>query len=184
MNNYNLLDLFCQETETQVSILKESLTALKTQPSSLTDLERATQAVHSLWVSAENLNRIMGLAGECLIEANWLQPHADSMMSLKWRLVELSRTLEKLQDTLDRGNYEQDGKQYLEEARHKEQQCQNQLSDRLNELELYAQRTANLSNRLYREVITSNMRPFADGIQGFPRMIRDLYQFCMKMRQN
>ncbi|MEH2382880.1 MAG: hybrid sensor histidine kinase/response regulator [Nostoc sp.] len=125
-------------------------------------------------VSAENLNRIMGLAGESLIEANWLQPHADSMMSLKWRLVELSRTLEKLQDTLDQGNYEQDGKQYLEEARHKEQECVNLLSDRLNELELYAQRTANLSDRLYREVITSNMRPFADGIQGFPRMIRDL----------
>jgi two-component system sensor histidine kinase and response regulator WspE len=125
-------------------------------------------------VNAENLNRIMGLAGESLIEANWLQPHADSMMSLKWRLVELSRTLEKLQDTLDQGNYEQDGKQYLEEARHKEQECVNLLSDRLNELELYAQRTANLSDRLYREVITSNMRPFADGIQGFPRMIRDL----------
>ncbi|MCW5317205.1 response regulator [Nostoc sp. KVJ3] len=125
-------------------------------------------------VNAENLNRIMGLAGESLIEANWLQPHADSMMSLKWRLVELSRTLERLQDTLDQGNYEQDGKQYLEEARHKEQECVNLLSDRLNELELYAQRTANLSDRLYREVITSNMRPFADGIQGFPRMIRDL----------
>lgn len=125
-------------------------------------------------VNADNLNRIMGLAGESLIEANWLQPHADSMMSLKWRLVELSRTLEKLQDTLDQGNYEQDGKQYLEEARHKEQECVNLLSDRLNELELYAQRTANLSDRLYREVITSNMRPFTDGIQGFPRMIRDL----------
>lgn len=125
-------------------------------------------------VSAENLNRIMGLAGESLIEANWLQPHADSMMSLKWRLVELSRTLEKLQDTLDRSNYEQERRQYLEEARHKEQECLTLLSDRLTELELYAQRTANLSDRLYREVITSNMRPFADGIQGFPRMIRDL----------
>ncbi|MUG96689.1 response regulator, partial [Scytonema sp. UIC 10036] len=125
-------------------------------------------------VSAENLNRIMGLAGESLIEANWLQPHADSMMSLKWRLVELSRTLEHLQDALDRGAYQQDGKEYLEEARHREQECLDFLSDRLNELELYAQRTANLSDRLYREVITSHMRPFADGVQSFPRMIRDL----------
>lgn len=48
------------------------------------------------------------------------------------------------------------------------------MSDRLNELELYAQRTANLSDRLYREVITSHTRPFADGVQSFPRMIRDL----------
>ena len=125
-------------------------------------------------VSAENLNRIMGLAGESLIEANWLQPHADSMMSLKWRLVELSRTLEQLQDTLDRGAYQQEGKEHLAQARNQEQECLDFLSDRLGELELYAQRTANLSDRLYREVITSHMRPFADGVQGFPRMIRDL----------
>lgn len=145
------------------------------QPSSTSSASEQTPTQDRVVrVSAENLNRIMGLAGESLIEANWLQPHADSMMSLKWRLVELSRTLEKLQDTLDRSNYEQERKQYLEEARHKEQECLNLLSDRLNELELYAQRTANLSDRLYREVITSNMRPFADGIQGFPRMIRDL----------
>ncbi|MFN6486723.1 MULTISPECIES: hybrid sensor histidine kinase/response regulator [unclassified Nostoc] len=147
----------------------------KNLPSSATSASEQTPAQDRVVrVSAENLNRIMGLAGESLIEANWLQPHADSMMSLKWRLVELSRTLERLQNTLDQGNYEQDGKQYLEEARHKEEECVNLLSDRLNELELYAQRTANLSDRLYREVITSNMRPFADGIQGFPRMIRDL----------
>ncbi|MBW4470326.1 MAG: response regulator [Stenomitos rutilans HA7619-LM2] len=125
-------------------------------------------------VSAENLNRIMGLAGESLIEANWLQPHADSMMSLKWRLVNLSRTLEQLQDTLDRETFSQDSRDFLDQARQKEQECLGFLSDRLNELELYAQRTANLSDRLYREVITSHMRPFADGVQGFPRMIRDL----------
>lgn len=125
-------------------------------------------------VSAENLNRIMGLAGESLIEANWLQPYADSMMSLKRRLVELSRTLEHLQETLDRDAYQQEGKDCLEEARNQEQECLELLGDRLGELELYAQRTANLSDRLYREVITSHMRPFADGVQGFPRMIRDL----------
>ena len=125
-------------------------------------------------VSAENLNRIMSLAGESLIEANWLQPYADSMMSLKWQLVELSRTLEKLEDTLDRDVYHQEGKEYLEEVRNREHECMDFLSERLSELELYAQRTANLSDRLYREVITSNMRPFADGVQGFPRMVRDL----------
>jgi len=125
-------------------------------------------------VSAENLNRIMGLAGESLIEANWLQPYADSMMSLKRRMVEISRTLEQLQDSLERGVYQPEGKEYLEAARNQEQECLDFLGERLGELELYAQRTANLSDRLYREVITSHMRPFVDGVQGFPRMIRDL----------
>ncbi|MEP0857570.1 hybrid sensor histidine kinase/response regulator [Trichocoleus sp. DQ-U1] len=144
-------------------------------PSSSSASEQATTQDRVVRVSAENLNRIMGLAGESLIEANWLQPYADSMMSLKRRMVELSRTLEQLQDSLERGVvYQQEGKEYLEEARNQEQECLDFLGDRLGELELYAQRTANLSDRLYREVITSHMRPFADGVQGFPRMIRDL----------
>lgn len=159
-----------------VSLSQNEITAVECLPS-----ERSEAGAESIpaqdrvvRVSAENLNRIMGLAGESLIEANWLQPHADSMMSLKWRLVDLSRTLEQLQDTLDRGAPSQDSRDVLDQARQKEQECLGFLSDRLNELELYAQRTANLSDRLYREVITSHMRPFADGVQGFPRMIRDL----------
>lgn len=34
-------------------------------------------------VSAENLNRLMGLAGESLLESNWLQPFAFSLLKLK-----------------------------------------------------------------------------------------------------
>ncbi len=125
-------------------------------------------------VSADNLNRIMGLAGESLIEANWLQPFADSMMSLKSRMLEISRSLEQLQESLDQNLYEQEGKEYLVQARQQKQECIDYIGDQLGELELYVRRTASLSDRLYREVINSHMRPFEDGLQSFPRMIRDL----------
>jgi two-component system sensor histidine kinase and response regulator WspE len=125
-------------------------------------------------VSADNLNRIMGLAGESLIEANWLQPFADSMISLKSRMLDISRRLEQLQESLDQNLYEQEGKEYLVQARQQKQECIDYITDHLNELELYVRRTASLSDRLYREVINSHMRPFEDGLQSFPRMIRDL----------
>jgi two-component system, chemotaxis family, sensor histidine kinase and response regulator WspE len=150
------------------NISVSTLDASKTDPAQIPTQDRVVR------VNADNLNRIMGLAGESLIEANWLQPYADSMTSLKRRLVELSRMLEQLQVGLDRENSSRDTKQLLEDARHEEEECLNLLSERVNELEVYAQKNANLSDRLYREVITSNMRPFADGVQGFPRMIRDL----------
>ena len=35
-------------------------------------------------------------------------------------------------------------------------------------------RSTNLSDRLYREVVASRMRPFGDGLDGFPRLVRDL----------
>jgi len=125
-------------------------------------------------VSAENLNSLMGLAGESLVEANWLQPFADSLMTLKKHQMELSKILEKLQDSLGISQVNQVGDEYLKVARQKEQECREILGDRMSELELYARRTANLSDRLYREVIASHMRPFADGVQSFPRMIRDI----------
>jgi two-component system sensor histidine kinase and response regulator WspE len=40
--------------------------------------------------------------------------------------------------------------------------------------ESFARRNEDLSNRLHQEVIISRMRPLADGIRGFPRLVRDL----------
>ena len=125
-------------------------------------------------VTAENLNRIMGLAGESLVEANWLQPFADSFTALKSRQLELARLLETVHTTLANTLINSESQQVLDTARRKAQECREMLTDRLGELELYARRTTNLSDRLYREVIASHMRPFVDGVQSFPRMVRDL----------
>jgi two-component system sensor histidine kinase and response regulator WspE len=133
----------------------------------------ANQGDRVVRVNAENLNRIMGLAGESLIESNWLQPFADSLIILKKRQMELSKVLQECQESIAIGHH-LEAKGYLDTAKTKESECRDILSERLGELELFARRTANLSDRLYREVIASNMRPFADGVQGFPRMIRDL----------
>ncbi len=125
-------------------------------------------------LTAENLNRIMGLAGESLVEANWLQPFADSLTPLKSGQSELSRLLETLHSALVNVPLDSDTQQVLNTALSQAQECQEVLNDRLGQLELYARRTTNLSDRLYREVIASHMRPFADGVQGFPRLVRDL----------
>ncbi len=138
----------------------------------------ATPTDRVVRVSAENLNRIMGLAGESLVEANWLQPFADSFTTLKSSQSELSRLLETIHTALANTptslTTHSESLQVLDAARRKVRECREILTDRLGELELYARRTTNLSDRLYREVIASHMRPFVDGVQGFPRMVRDL----------
>ncbi|MGK7905297.1 MAG: response regulator [Hormoscilla sp.] len=125
-----------------------------------------------LRVSRENLNRLMGLAGEALVDAKWFDSFADSLLQLKKRQGELSQIIEKLQGHLPDLNYQ--GSQYLQAAVQKHNECAEMLADRLNEVELFSSRSANLSDRLYREVIASHMRPFADGVESFPRMVRDL----------
>ncbi len=159
----------------------ETTSIIKPTSSDLSSLEPSGQPAIQLVptndrvvrVNADNLNRIMGLAGESLIEANWLQPFADSLMILKKRQLQLSKILQQFQEAVAVGRY-QESQKYLEAARSKESECREILGDRLDALELFARRTASLSDRLYQEVIASNMRPFTDGVQGFPRMIRDL----------
>ncbi|MEH2107436.1 hybrid sensor histidine kinase/response regulator [Nostoc sp.] len=125
-------------------------------------------------MSTENLNRLMGLAGESLVEANLLEPFANSLLKLRKNQGELSNLLEKLQDLL--GNYHLDRqiKETLSATHQKANECYQMMSDRQNELEQFSQRSANLSQRLYQEVIATRMCSFADGGQGFPRMVRDL----------
>lgn len=125
-------------------------------------------------VSVENLNRLMGLAGESLVEANWLVPFADSLMKLRNRQTELANILEKLQESLAVEQMNSGSTEIINAARATANECRQILSDRMSELELFARRSGNLSERLYREVIATHMRPFADGCQGFPRMMRDL----------
>lgn len=124
-------------------------------------------------VEADNLNRIMALSGELLVEAKWLQPFADSLSLLKERQKDLQATIESLRLQLSQGA-QNASLDLVEKAHLKERECREILIERLGELELYALRTTNLSYRLYREVIGSNMRPFSDALVAFPRMVRDL----------
>ena len=48
------------------------------------------------------------------------------------------------------------------------------LSETLETIEEFARGNEDLSGRLHHEVLTSRMRPLADGIRGFPRLVRDV----------
>ena len=127
-----------------------------------------------LRVAATNLNRLLGLAGEALVESRWLSPYAESLLRLKRQQTKLSETLEALRELLAGQSSREQTLARLAEAQQQSAACIRTLGDRHGELELYTRRSASLSHRLYREVLASRMRPFADGIQGFQRMVRDL----------
>lgn len=134
-------------------------------------------------VSAESLNRLMGLAGEVRVESRWLRPFAEGLVQVKHRQAELINTLDRLGEALNNIQANEYVTSLLSEAQHKAGQCRHNLSDRLNELEEYDRRSHNLADRLNREVVASRMRPFGDGIQGFQRMVRDLARSLDKQVQ-
>lgn len=129
-------------------------------------------------VGAENLNSLMGLAGESLVQAKRLESFADGFLKLKTTQTQLSSLLEGLQDLLGNQSSGSLRERHIQEQMSAVRQTASEfhqlLSDRHNELELFCQRSTNLADRLYRQVIATHMSPFGEGGQGFPRMVRDM----------
>ena len=53
-----------------------------------------------LRLTAENLNRLLGLAGESLVESRWLRPFSDSMQRLKRMQSDMETNLDGLRQQL------------------------------------------------------------------------------------
>jgi two-component system, chemotaxis family, sensor histidine kinase and response regulator WspE len=145
--------------------------------------ERAPLDQRTVRLSAEHLHRLMDLAGESLVSANGLQHFADSLLRLKAQQSELNRLLEQVKGAIvthqsigaNQATYATATVQEkLNLACQKANECQQMLLDRQGDFEVFSQKSNQLADRLYREVIASQMRPFSDIGQGFPRMVRDV----------
>lgn len=127
-----------------------------------------------LRLTAENLNRLLALAGESLVESRWLRPFSESMQRLKRMQTDLETTLETLRLQCDGENLSEPTRARFNQLSNQVTESRHYLNERLQELDLYDRRSASLSNRLYLEVLRTRMRPFGDGAHRFPRMVRDL----------
>ncbi len=127
-------------------------------------------------VSAESLTRLVGLAGESLVEARQLRPFVDGLLKLRAGQVDLCDALATI---FDRCRAEETPlpaalTSLLGMAHERADAILADLIGHIEDFESFARRNEDLSNRLHHEVIVSRMRPLADGIGGFPRLVRDV----------
>ena len=127
-----------------------------------------------LRVSAENLNRLLSLAGESLVESRWIEPFGESLLKLKRVQHDLGKTLELVRGALSDRAPEHQALIALASAQRRVADNEQFLALRLAELEMFDRRSINLAHRLYEEALACWMRPFADGVAGLPRLVRDL----------
>jgi two-component system sensor histidine kinase and response regulator WspE len=134
-------------------------------------------------VSAESLTRLVGLAGESLVEARLLRPFVDALVRLRETHLALCDDLADLRDTL--GDHPAAPRapstrsdavaiERLDRAHRRAEDLLAELTRRIEGFESFARRNEDLAGRLHHEVITSRMRPIADGLRGLPRLVRDL----------
>jgi two-component system sensor histidine kinase and response regulator WspE len=127
-------------------------------------------------VSAESLTRLVGLAGESLVETRQLRPFVDALLQLRAAQVDLADAIGGFDERLKAGDVAMPASlaAQLGTIRDRADACLASLTGHVEDFESFARRNEDLSNRLHQEVIVSRMRPLADGIRGFPRLVRDL----------
>jgi two-component system sensor histidine kinase and response regulator WspE len=154
-------------------LAKEKAPEAESASVAFTDAESAGAAgtdARVLRVTAGNLNRLLGLAAESLVDSRWVRPFNASLVRLKKLHRELAASLETLRDRVG----ESEAREIVAVAQRQLTQCREYLESRLGELEAYDRRATGLSHRLYGEALAVRMRPFADGVGAFPRMVRDV----------
>lgn len=149
---------------------KENEGAPKTESSR----SAAASDARFLRVTADNLNRLLGLAGESLVESRRLRRFGTSVERMKRLHVGLASSLDQLRTEIETGTPTERLVGMLVETQHQLGELRESLDERLDEFDTHDRRATNLAHRLYGEALAVRMRPFADGIGGFPRMVRDV----------
>lgn len=121
----------------------------------------------------QNFDRLLALASESRINAHQMHPFIASLQRFKRNQGVLFQALEQLNEAVlasgDAGLIDK-AMQALQKAHPLKQFMLEHLAD----VESYERRLLAVSNNLVDEVLALRMRPFRDGVQAFPRMVRDL----------
>lgn len=127
-----------------------------------------------LRVRASQISRLLGLAGESLVESDRVRELAPLLTGVRrghTSLVDLLNVLDLRLGSPQRNSAVGQG---LHALRAKLQEVQGNSVAWSEAFEDHARRSQQLSARLFREASDTRMRPLGDGLALFPRLVRDL----------
>ncbi|MYM89263.1 response regulator [Rugamonas sp. FT82W] len=129
--------------------------------------------------AAQNFDRLLSLASESRINAHQMHPFIQDLQRFKRNQSSLFALVEQLHEAIanssDAGLKE---KSLL--ALQKTHPLKQFVLEHIADIEAYERRLLAVSQNMVDEVLTLRMRPFRDGVQAFPRMVRDLARAMRK----
>lgn len=144
--------------------------------------DSAPQRVQGAPKVAQNFDRLLALASESRINAHQMHPFIASLQRFKRNQATLFQALEQLHDAVVRGG----DAALIEQSAltgQKAHPLKQFMLEHMADIESYERRLLGVSKNLVDEVLTLRMRPFRDGVQAFPRMVRDLARSLGKEAQ-
>lgn len=125
-------------------------------------------------VRPEQVGMLLGLAAESVVEARRMEDFRQQLRLLRQEGHRWSGLLEQLHQLLGAPNALDPVGKVIAELRHSLVASRSRLSSLNDDFGQYGRRTEELAQRLYRAASGIRMRPIADAMLVFPRMVRDL----------
>ncbi|MEO5932018.1 MAG: hybrid sensor histidine kinase/response regulator [Duganella sp.] len=123
--------------------------------------------------AAQNFDRLLSLASESRISAHQMHPFIQNMQRFKRNQSSLFAVIEQLHEAIANSTDAKLKEQSLM-ALQKTHPLKQFVLEHIAEIEAYERRLLAVSQGIVDEVLALRMRPFRDGVQSFPRMVRDL----------
>jgi two-component system sensor histidine kinase and response regulator WspE len=125
-------------------------------------------------VFPDSLNRLMGYAGECMVQAKSAKPLSTSLLKMKESYMEVTSGLESIFNAGKTLSLPRETQEEFAACLAGLDRIREALVGEIVDLELFSRNLERLADKIYGEVVGIRMRPFSDGVHGFPRMVRDL----------
>jgi len=122
---------------------------------------------------AQNFDKLLSLASESRINAHQMHPFIQNMQRFKRNQSSLFSLIEQLHEAISNSS-DAGLKEKSLLALQKTHPLKQFILEHIADIEAYERRLLGVSQSMVDEVLTMRMRPFRDGVQHFPRMVRDL----------
>lgn len=133
----------------------------------------ATATAATVRLTADQLNRLLGLAGESVVASRWIGTFGGELLALRRRQQEVARTLDEARAWAAQGRADR-AAAAVDAATAGLAGCHAAAMRAIGDFDAFDRRFLHLSHRLYEEVLASRMQPFADATRGLARLVRDL----------
>lgn len=143
-------------------------------PGSVVEAAAPGRVDNHIRVRAEQVGTLLGLAAESVVEARRLQGFQHALRTLRQEGHRWSGLLEQLHQLLGAPTALDPVGRVLAELRHSLVSSRARMSGLNDDFGQYGRRSEELAQRLYRAASGIRMRPVADALLAFPRMVRDL----------
>ncbi len=125
-------------------------------------------------VLSDNLNKLLGFAGEALVQARSIKPFSKELQQIKQEILELNSNKESVFLALQNIDIDDEIKLDFQAATYTMNNILDMLVNHIDNFESFSMRMESVAERLYQEAVNTRMKPFSEGLHGFPRLVRDI----------